>query len=164
MDSARTKTVPVLANDVDGEITLEFSMSGFSGSTAPATVTLNESTITITSFERSGSFTIELIARDTDLNTTSESFQVEILDTVESNGSVAMGSDNAGRLYANGLAIRDPSGKHISTSHYTGWQTLAVETIDGVNTVLWEYLPTGWLHYWHTDESDASRSPGLPSW
>ncbi|HBP82198.1 MAG TPA: hypothetical protein DD662_06765, partial [Planctomycetaceae bacterium] len=68
----------------------------------------------------------------------------------ESNGSVILGEDVADKLYANEFSIHDPIGKHISTSHYDGWQTLAVETIDGVNTVLWEYTPTGRLHYWRT--------------
>ena len=35
----------------------------------------------------------------------------------------------------------------------TGWTTLAAETINGVNNVLWEYTPTGQLSYWNTDES-----------
>ena len=64
-----------------------------------------------------------------------------------------MSSDASGKLYANEFAIRDPDGKHISTSHYTGWTTLAAETINGVNNVLWEYTPTGQLSYWNTDES-----------
>ena len=72
---------------------------------------------------------------------------------IESNGSVILGEDVADKLYANEFSIHDPIGKHISTSHYAGWQTLAVETIDGVNTVLWEYTPTGRLHYWRTDAS-----------
>ena len=49
-----------------------------------------------------------------------------------------MNSDTSGKLYANSSAIRDRDGIHISTSHYAGWRTLAVETIDGTNTVLWK--------------------------
>ena len=154
MDSDQTKTVPVLANDADGDVRLEFSLSVFSGKTAPATVSLTGSTLTITaSNDRSGLFTIEVTARDTDSNTATESFQVEVLNELESNGSVILGEDVADKLYANEFSIHDPIGKHISTSHYDGWQTLAVETIDGVNTILWEYTPTGRLHYWRTDAS-----------
>ncbi|HAO72210.1 MAG TPA: hypothetical protein DCR06_06360, partial [Planctomycetaceae bacterium] len=79
MDSDQTKTVPVLANDADGDVRLEFSLSVFSGKTAPATVSLTGSTLTITaSNDRSGLFTIEVTARDTDSNTATESFQVEV--------------------------------------------------------------------------------------
>ena len=60
---------------------------------------------------------------------------------IESNGSVSLGKDVTEKLYANEFSIHDPTGKQISTSHYAGWQTLAVEAIDGVNTVLWEYTP-----------------------
>ena len=57
-----------------------------------------------------------------------------------------------------GSKIRD--GKHISTSHYTGWTTLAAETINGVNNVLWEYTPTGQLSYWNTDDHGTGHRAG----
>ena len=154
LSSGQTKDVQVSASDIDGDVSLEFSLSDFSGETAPATVDLNGSTLAIAAISgRSGQFTIQVTARDADSNTATKSFQVEVFGEIESNGSVVLGRDNAGRLYANELSIHDSTGKHISTSHVAGWQTLAVEAIDGVNTILWEYTSTGRLHYWHADES-----------
>ncbi len=57
---------------------------------------------------------------------------------------------------------RSPIGKHISTSHrykpstLKDGRTLAVETIDGVNNVLWEYTPTGKLSYWNVQISHGT--------
>ena len=152
--SRQTKNIAISASDIDGDVSLEFSLSDFSSETIPATVNLTGSTLAITAINgRSGLFTIQVTASDTDSNTATESLQVEVLDETEPNGSVSLGKDVTEKLYANEFSIHDPTGKQISTSHYAGWQTLAVEAIDGVNTVLWEYTPTGRLHYWHTDAS-----------
>jgi len=62
---------------------------------------------------------------------------------IESNGYVTLGRYITKKLYANDHTIRDPVGKHISTSRYSGWKTVAVETIDGINTALWDHTPTG---------------------
>ncbi|MEC7709239.1 MAG: S8 family serine peptidase, partial [Planctomycetota bacterium] len=154
MNSGQTKDVAVSASDIDGDVSLEFSLSDFSGETAPATVDLTGSTLAITAISgRSGRFTIQVTARDVDSNTATESFQVEVLNEIESNGSVTLSRDTTGKLFANEFAIRDSAGNHIPTTQHAGWQTLAVENIDGVNTVLWEYTATGRLHYWHTDAS-----------
>ena len=154
MNSGQTKDVAVSASDIDGDVSLEFSLSDFSGETAPATVDLTGSTLAITAISgRSGRFTIQVTARDVDSNTATESFQVEVLNEIESNGSVTLSRDTTEKLYANEFAIRDSAGNHIPTTQHAGWQTLAAENIDGVNTVLWEYTATGRLHYWHTDAS-----------
>ncbi|GAF79826.1 unnamed protein product, partial [marine sediment metagenome] len=154
MNSRQTKIVAVSASDIDGDVGLEIALSGFSDETSPATVNLTGSTLEIMAINgRSGLFTIQVTARDTDSNTVTESFQVEVLDEIEPNGSVTLDKDVTENLYANEFAIHDSTGKHISTSQYDGWQTLAVEAVDGVNTVLWEYTPTGRLHYWRTDAS-----------
>ena len=75
------------------------------------------------------------------------------LTAVESKGSVVLNRDASGKFYANNRSIRSPAGTQISTSHAAGWRTLAAETINGVNNVLWEYTPTGKISYWNTDQS-----------
>ncbi|NCR66553.1 MAG: hypothetical protein GPJ15_07230, partial [Microcystis aeruginosa G11-06] len=39
------------------------------------------------------------------------------------------------------------------TNIYPGWQTLAVETVNGVNQVLWKYNDGNYLHLWSLDNN-----------
>ncbi len=54
----------------------------------------------------------------------------------------------------------------ITTNSYSGWQTLAAETVNGVNQVLWKYNDSNHLHLWSLDISampppHQSRVKGL---
>ena len=146
------KNIDVVATDSDGGVTLDFTVTDYSGAVPPADVELVGSTLTITPIEgQSGSFTLNVIASDLDSNTSVASFTVEILSPIESNGSVVLNRDASGLLYADESPIYDPGGKHLTINHYSGWETLGVEVVGGENHVLWEYGSTGRLHYWRTD-------------
>ena len=154
LSSGQTQSITVSAHDLDGEITLDFTITEYTGNPSPVDIVLDGSSLTLTAeLQISGVVEVVVTATDSDENSTSESFTVEVLDIVESEGSVALNSDTSGKLYANSSAIRDRDGIHISTSHYAGWRTLAVETIDGTNTVLWEATASGNLVHWSTDSA-----------
>ena len=154
LSSGQTQSIAVSAHDLDGEITLDFTITEYTGNPSPVDIVLDGSSLTLTAeLQISGVVEVVVTATDSDENSTSESFTVEVLDIVESEGSVALNSDTSGKLYANSSAIRDRDGIHISTSHYAGWRTLAVETIDGTNTVLWEATASGNLVHWSTDSA-----------
>ena len=44
-------------------------------------------------------------------------------------------------------------GQQISQDIYPGWQTLAAETVNGVNQVLWKYVAENYLHIWRLDNN-----------
>jgi hypothetical protein len=44
-------------------------------------------------------------------------------------------------------------GQQISQDIYAGWQTLAAETVNGDNQVLWKNVPGNYLHIWHLDNN-----------
>ncbi|WP_254064732.1 bluetail domain-containing putative surface protein, partial [Microcystis aeruginosa] len=52
----------------------------------------------------------------------------------------------------NPTAIKN-GGTQITTNIYPGWQTLAAETVNGVNQVLWKYNDSNHLHLWTLDSN-----------
>nr|NCR27938.1 hypothetical protein [Microcystis aeruginosa LE13-04] len=69
---------------------------------------------------------------------------------VEAVGNTKLVKDTTNKLYTqignnNPIAI-NISGTQITTNIYPGWQTLAVETVNGVNQVLWKYNDGNYLH------------------
>jgi subtilisin family serine protease len=154
LSSGQTQSITVAAYDLDSEIDLAVNVTELTTNESPASITLDGSTLTVTSIPGvSGALEVTVIATDLDQNSAFESFTVEVLEPIESKGSVVLNRDASGKFYANNLPIRSPAGTQISTSHAAGWRTLAAETINGVNNVLWEYTPTGKISYWNTDES-----------
>ena len=73
----------------------------------------------------------------------------------ESAGSVTLASDTAGLLYANGSLItlggNPVNGNEMAT---LGWTTVAVDTINGINTLVWRHA-SGNLHLWRLSGSLA---------
>ena len=154
LSSGQIQSITVIAHGADDDVTLSFETTNPTEESSPVNVTLDDATLTlIADQELSGVLEVTVTATDSDGNSAFESFSVEVLTSIESEGSVVLSSDAAGRLYANGMSIQDQEGKHISTSHWDGWETRAAETVDGVNNVLWEYTPTGKIRYWNTNES-----------
>jgi hypothetical protein len=84
---------------------------------------------------------------------------------VESFGNTALVRDTNDRLYAqtgtgNPVPITN-NGQQIHTAIYGGWQTLAAETVNGANQVLWKNLSGNYLHLWHTNSNwQWQRSEG----
>ncbi len=80
-------------------------------------------------------------------------FQIEIdpLTSIESNGTVNLSVDAVGNIFAGNVAVKTGSAEQIHTGIYgSEWTTLAAETIDDVNTVLWQH-ESGALHTWQVD-------------
>ncbi|MFM7794331.1 MAG: hypothetical protein ACKO90_41805, partial [Microcystis panniformis] len=76
---------------------------------------------------------------------------------IEAFGNTKLVQDATNKLYAqignnNPTAIKI-GGTQITTNIYPGWQTLAVETINGVNQVLWKYNDGNYLHLWTLDSN-----------
>ncbi|MCZ8223651.1 MAG: right-handed parallel beta-helix repeat-containing protein, partial [Microcystis sp. LE19-84.1B] len=76
---------------------------------------------------------------------------------IETFGNTKLVKDTTNKLYAqignnNPIAIKN-GGTQITTNIYPGWQTLAAETVNGVNQVLWKYNDGNYLHLWTLDSN-----------
>ncbi|NCR10802.1 MAG: endo-1,3-1,4-beta-glycanase ExsH, partial [Microcystis aeruginosa LG13-11] len=76
---------------------------------------------------------------------------------IEAFGNTKLVQDTTNKLYTqignnNPIAI-NISGTQITTNTYSGWQTLAAETVNGVNQVLWKYNDGNYLHLWTLDSN-----------
>ncbi|TRU70253.1 MAG: hypothetical protein EWV47_19250, partial [Microcystis viridis Mv_BB_P_19951000_S68] len=76
---------------------------------------------------------------------------------IEAFGNTKLVKDATNKLYAqignnNPIAIKN-GGTQITTNIYSGWQTLAAETVNGVNQVLWKYNDGNYLHLWSLDNN-----------
>ncbi len=77
--------------------------------------------------------------------------------SIEAFGNTKLVKDATNKLYAqignnNPIAIKN-GGTQITTNIYPGWQTLAAETVNGVNQVLWKYNDGNYLHLWTLDNN-----------
>ena len=76
---------------------------------------------------------------------------------IESAGNSTFLKDAANKYFAqtgnNNPVVIKNSGQQISQDIYPGWQTLAAETVSGVNQVLWKYVPGNYLHIWRLDNN-----------
>jgi hypothetical protein len=77
--------------------------------------------------------------------------------TIETFGNTKLVKDTTNKLYAqignNNPTAINISGTQITTNIYSGWQTLAAETVNGVNQVLWKYNDGNYLHLWSLDSN-----------
>ena len=76
---------------------------------------------------------------------------------IEAFGNTKLVQDATNKLYAqignnNPIAIKIGA-TQITTDIYPGWQTLAAETVNGVNQVLWKYNDGNYLHLWSLDNN-----------
>ncbi|MDB9414783.1 hypothetical protein PN446_19935, partial [Microcystis aeruginosa CS-567/02] len=76
---------------------------------------------------------------------------------IETFGNTKLVKDTTNKLYAqignnNPIAIKI-GGTQTTTNIYPGWQTLAAETVNGVNQVLWKYNDGNYLHLWNLDSN-----------
>ena len=132
---AAGETSKVITVDVQGDTTVELNEN--------FTVTLSNATngTTITTATATG--TIE----NDDISVT----------PIEAFGNTKLVQDATNNLYAqignnNPTAIKIGA-TQITTNIYPGWQTLAAETVNGVNQVLWKYNDGNYLHLWSLDSN-----------
>ena len=76
---------------------------------------------------------------------------------IESAGNTKLVKDSTNRYFTQigtntPIAIKN-GGQQIYQDIYTGWQTLATETVSGVNQVLWKNVAGNFLHIWHLDSN-----------
>ncbi|WP_287722062.1 ELWxxDGT repeat protein, partial [Microcystis sp. M049S1] len=115
------------------------------------TVELNENfTVTLSNATNGATITTALVT-GTILN---DDISVTPIETF---GNTKLVQDTTNKLYAqignnNPIAI-NISGTQITTNIYPGWQTLAAETVNGVNQVLWKYNDGNYLHLWSLDSN-----------
>ncbi|MFM6434989.1 MAG: hypothetical protein ACKPGW_07430, partial [Microcystis panniformis] len=105
---------------------------------------------------------IAVINNQTALSLTASYFSYVTNDNIsvtpiEAFGNTKLVKDTTNKLYAqidnnNPIAIKI-GGTQITTNIYPGWQTLAAETVNGVNQVLWKYNDGNYLHLWSLDNN-----------
>ncbi|MBD2557075.1 Ig-like domain-containing protein [Aphanizomenon flos-aquae] len=76
---------------------------------------------------------------------------------IESAGNTKLVKDANNKYFAqvgtnNPIAIK-AGGQQIYQDIYAGWQTLAAETVNGDNQVLWKNVSGNFLHIWHLDSN-----------
>ena len=76
---------------------------------------------------------------------------------IEANGNTTFLQDAANKYFAQvgtatPIAIKN-GGQQIFQDIYPGWQTLAAETVNGDNQVLWKNVAENYLHLWHLDNN-----------
>ena len=76
---------------------------------------------------------------------------------IESAGNTTFLKDAANKYFtqvgtATPIAIK-AGGQQIYQDIYAGWQTLAAETVNGDNQVLWKNVSGNFLHIWHLDSN-----------
>jgi len=80
------------------------------------------------------------------------------LAILENSGSVRLAHDTTGRLFADGTMIT-LGGEPVDYHAYAalGWEAVAAETVDGVNTLVWRHS-SGALHFWRLSASWAHQT------
>ncbi len=132
---AAGETSKVITVDVQGDTTVELNEN--------FTVTLSNATngATITTATATGAI------QNDDTSVT----------PIEAFGNTKLVQDTTNKLYTqigdnNPTAIKIGA-TQITTNIYPGWQTLAAETVNGVNQVLWKYNDGNYLHLWTLDNN-----------
>jgi Ca2+-binding RTX toxin-like protein len=150
--------------DIDKNDLLTYSATDVNGNSLPKWLSFDPKTRTFSGTSKdttSSSLDIKLEAKDTKGLSSSSVFTLTINAisnaTIETFGNTKLVKDTTNKLYTqignnNPIAI-NISGTQITTNIYSGWQTLAAETVNGVNQVLWKYNDGNYLHLWSLDNN-----------
>jgi len=150
--------------DIDKNDLLTYSATDVNGNSLPKWLSFDPKTRTFSGTSKdttSSSLDIKLEAKDTKGLSSSSVFTLTINAisnaTIETFGNTKLVKDTTNKLYTqignnNPIAI-NISGTQITTNIYPGWQTLASETVNGVNQVLWKYNDGNYLHLWSLDSN-----------
>ncbi|QEI41830.1 hypothetical protein BMF77_02431 [Dolichospermum sp. UHCC 0315A] len=76
---------------------------------------------------------------------------------IESAGNTKLVKDSTNKYFTQTgtntpIAIKN-GGQQIYQNIYAGWQTIAAETVNGDNQVLWKNVSVNYLHIWHLDNN-----------
>ncbi|MFN6273166.1 MAG: choice-of-anchor Q domain-containing protein, partial [Microcystis sp.] len=107
-------------------------------------------------FDQRGTGFSRIIGGTVDIGAFEEQ-QTFTITPIEAFGNTKLVQDTTNNLYAqignnNPTAIKIGA-TQITTNIYPGWQTLAAETVNGVNQVLWKYNDGNYLHLWTLDSN-----------
>ncbi|TRU78329.1 MAG: hypothetical protein EWV47_02225, partial [Microcystis viridis Mv_BB_P_19951000_S68] len=150
--------------DIDKNDLLTYSATDVNGNSLPKWLSFDPKTRTFSGTSKdttSSSLDIKLEAKDTKGLSSSSVFTLTINAisnaTIETFGNTKLVKDTTNKLYTqignnNPIAIKN-GGTQITTDIYSGWQTLAAETVNGVNQVLWKYNDGNYLHLWSLDNN-----------
>ncbi|MBE9091474.1 VCBS repeat-containing protein, partial [Microcystis aeruginosa LEGE 11464] len=148
--------------DIDKNDFLTYSATDVNGNSLPKWLSFDPKTRTFSGTSKdttSSSVDIKLEVKDTKGLSSSNVFILTINAisnaTIETFGNTKLVQDATNKLYTqignnNPIAIKIGA-TQITTNTYPGWQTLAAETVNGVNQVLWKYNDSNHLHLWSLD-------------
>ncbi|MCA2660465.1 MAG: VCBS repeat-containing protein, partial [Microcystis sp. M049S2] len=150
--------------DIDKNDFLTYSATDVNGNSLPKWLSFDPKTRTFSGTSKdttSSSVDIKLEVKDTKGLSSSNVFILTINAisnaTIETFGNTKLVQDATNKLYTqignnNPIAIKIGA-TQITTNTYPGWQTLAAETVNGVNQVLWKYNDSNHLHLWSLDNN-----------
>ncbi|MDM3863169.1 MAG: bluetail domain-containing putative surface protein, partial [Aphanizomenon gracile PMC644.10] len=100
---------------------------------------------------------IGIVRNRTGLSLNGSNFAYVSFAAIESAGNTKLVKDSTNKYFTQAgtntpISIKN-SGQQIYQNIYTGWQTLAAETVNGVNQVLWKNVPGNYLHIWRLDNN-----------
>ena len=150
--------------DIDKNDFLTYSATDVNGNSLPKWLSFDPKTRTFSGISTdtiSSSLDIKIEAKDTKGLSSSNVFILTINAisnaTIETFGNTKLVQDTTNKLYTQ-IGNNNPTAikiwdTQITTNSYSGWQTLAAETVNGVNQVLWKYNDSNHLHLWTLDSN-----------
>ncbi|WP_305791096.1 Calx-beta domain-containing protein, partial [Dolichospermum sp. UHCC 0352] len=142
--------------------------SDFTNTTGTLTFATNETTKTITililgdtSVEGNETFFVNLSnATNATIADTQGQGTInndDVFTPIESAGNTKLVKDATNKYFTQ-IGTNTPTaikngGQQIYENIYAGWQTIAAETVNGDNQVLWKNISGNYLHIWHLDSN-----------
>jgi Ca2+-binding RTX toxin-like protein len=130
----------------------------FAAGSATATLTIDPTADAIVEANETVALTLATGTDYTIGTTTAVTGTITNDDTaIESIGNTKLLKDGTNKYFAqvgNNTPVAIKNGTiHINEGMYAGWQTLAVETVNGVNQVLWTNAGSNTMHVWQMNNS-----------
>ncbi|AFW94504.1 hypothetical protein ANA_C11743 [Anabaena sp. 90] len=148
------------ANAVDFGGTLPSGIVNFAANETSKVITVNVSGDTTVEPDENFIITLSNPTNNATLTTTSVTGTItndDVFTPIESAGNTKLVKDAANKYFTQvgtntPIAIKN-GGQQIYQDIYAGWQTLAAETVNGDNQVLWKNVSGNYLHIWHLDNN-----------
>ncbi|MDB9436099.1 DUF4347 domain-containing protein, partial [Dolichospermum lemmermannii CS-548] len=152
--------------DPDANNTFTYSLVTGTGDTNNSLFTISANqlkTNSVFDFETKNSYSIRVKTTDQGGLSYEKQLAINISNlpeyiAIESVGNTKLVKDESNNYFTQigtntPVAIKN-GGQQISQDIYgSGWQTIATETVNGDNQVLWKNIPGNYLHIWHLDSN-----------